>query len=53
MVFTGMGYGTGAHAPNEIMVIEPIDGSGIKDLAGIEKSYVDILYALAEAAAAR
>jgi acetylornithine deacetylase/succinyl-diaminopimelate desuccinylase-like protein len=48
LVAAGIGYGTGAHAPNEFMVIEPIAGSKIAGLAQIEKFYVDLLYALAE-----
>ena len=48
LVFNGMGHGSGAHAPNEYMVIEPAEGSGIAGLAEVEKSYVDLLYALAE-----
>ena len=47
MVPYGIGYGSGAHAPNEFMVIEPAPGSTIAGLADIEKSYVDFLYALA------
>jgi acetylornithine deacetylase/succinyl-diaminopimelate desuccinylase-like protein len=49
MVMGGIGYGTGAHAPDEFMVIEPAAGSKIAGLAAIEKFYVDLLYALAEA----
>jgi len=49
LVAGGLGYGTGAHAPDEFMVIEPTEGSGVADLATIEKFYVDLLYALAEA----
>lgn len=49
MVAGGIGYGTGAHAPNEFMVIEPKPGSRIAGLAAVEKFYVDLLYALAEA----
>ena len=49
LVSGGIGYGTGAHAPNEFMVIEPVAGSRIAGLAQIEKFYVDLLYALAEA----
>jgi hypothetical protein len=41
-------YGSGAHAPNEFMVVEPAPGSRIAGLAQIEKFYVDLLYALAE-----
>jgi len=47
LVFNGLGYGSGAHAPNEYMVIKPVEGSSIVGLAEIEKSYVDLLYALA------
>lgn len=48
MIPTGLGFGTGAHAPNEIMLIEPAGDTGAAGLAEIEKAYVDILYALAE-----
>jgi acetylornithine deacetylase/succinyl-diaminopimelate desuccinylase-like protein len=48
LVAGGIGYGTGAHAPNEFMVIEPVAGSRIAGLAQVEKFYVDLLYALAE-----
>ena len=47
MVPYGIGYGTGAHAPNEIMLITPNDDVPVAGLADIEKSYVDFLYALA------
>lgn len=47
MVPYGIGFGTGAHAPNEIMLIYPREGSEVAGLAEIEKSYVDFLYALA------
>lgn len=47
MVFTGIGYGTGAHAPNEVMLIHPADDSNVAGLAEIEKAYVDMIYALA------
>jgi acetylornithine deacetylase/succinyl-diaminopimelate desuccinylase-like protein len=47
LVFNGLGHGSGAHAPNEYMVIEPKPGTGIAGLAEIEKGYVDLLYALA------
>ncbi len=47
MVAAGMGFGTGAHAPNEIMLIEPKAGSRVAGLAAQEKFYVDLLYALA------
>ncbi|CAN5868343.1 M20/M25/M40 family metallo-hydrolase [soil metagenome] len=49
MIAGGMGHGSGAHAPNEYMVIEPRQGSRVAGLAEIEKFYVDLLYALAEA----
>jgi acetylornithine deacetylase/succinyl-diaminopimelate desuccinylase-like protein len=52
MIAGGIGHGSGAHAPNEYMVIEPAPGSLIADLAQVEKFYVDLLYALAEAARA-
>jgi len=48
LVPAGMGFGTGAHAPNEIMLIEPAEGIGAAGLADIEKAYVDFVYALAE-----
>jgi acetylornithine deacetylase/succinyl-diaminopimelate desuccinylase-like protein len=48
MVMGGMGHGSGAHAPDEYMVIEPASGSRIAGLAGVEKFYVDFLYAFAE-----
>lgn len=48
LVAGGIGYGTGAHAPNEFMVVEPVPGSRIAGLAQIEKFYVDLLYALAQ-----
>jgi acetylornithine deacetylase/succinyl-diaminopimelate desuccinylase-like protein len=47
LAFAGLGHGSGAHAPNEYMVIRPAEGSGIAGLAEIEKAYVDILFALA------
>jgi acetylornithine deacetylase/succinyl-diaminopimelate desuccinylase-like protein len=49
LVPTGMGFGTGAHAPNEIMLIEPGPGIEAVGLADIEKAYVDFVYALADA----
>ncbi len=48
LVAGGLGHGSGAHAPNEYMVIEPAEGSTVAGLAEIEKFYVDLLYALAE-----
>ena len=47
LVPAGMGFGTGAHAPNEIMLIEPAEGIGAASLADIEKAYVDFIYSLA------
>jgi acetylornithine deacetylase/succinyl-diaminopimelate desuccinylase-like protein len=48
MISGGIGHGSGAHAPNEYMVIEPTAGSRIAGLADVEKFYVDLLHALAE-----
>jgi acetylornithine deacetylase/succinyl-diaminopimelate desuccinylase-like protein len=48
MVAGGMGYGTGAHAPNEYIVVEPGSDSPVAGLAGMEKFYADLLLALAE-----
>lgn len=45
-VFGSLGHGSGAHAPDEYMLIEPAQGVGAAGLAQIEKSYVDMLYAL-------
>ncbi|MCI0432891.1 MAG: M20/M25/M40 family metallo-hydrolase [Gemmatimonadetes bacterium] len=47
LVFSGLGHGSGAHAPNEYMVIRPKDGARIVGLATVEKAYVDLLFALA------
>jgi acetylornithine deacetylase/succinyl-diaminopimelate desuccinylase-like protein len=47
MVMGGLGYGNGAHAPNEFMVVAPKTGSRIAGLADVEKFYVDFLYAFA------
>jgi len=47
LVAAGLGHGSGAHAPNEFMVIEPRPGSGIAGLPQIEAFYVDLLHALA------
>jgi acetylornithine deacetylase/succinyl-diaminopimelate desuccinylase-like protein len=43
----GLGYGSGAHAPNEFLVVEPRAGSRVAGLPEMEKFYVDLLYALA------
>lgn len=48
MVLGGLGLGTGAHAPNEFMLIHPAEGVKAAGLADIEKAYVDIVYALAQ-----
>jgi acetylornithine deacetylase/succinyl-diaminopimelate desuccinylase-like protein len=48
MVMGGIGHGSGAHAPDEYMVIEPRPGSRIAGLPTLEKYYVDVLYALAD-----
>lgn len=47
LVMGGLGHGSGAHAPNEYMVVRPRPGSSIADLAQIEKAYVDLLFSLA------
>jgi acetylornithine deacetylase/succinyl-diaminopimelate desuccinylase-like protein len=47
MVMGGLGHGSGAHAPNEFIVVEPKAGSQVAGLAQIEKWYVDFLYAFA------
>ena len=49
MVTAGMGHGSAQHAPNEYMVIKPKQGSKVAGLAEVEKFYVELLYALAEA----
>jgi acetylornithine deacetylase/succinyl-diaminopimelate desuccinylase-like protein len=46
MIAAGLGYGTGAHAPNEIMLVEPRAGSKLAGLAEQEKFYVDLVFAL-------
>ena len=48
LISAGLGHGSGMHAPNEYMVIEPRNGSTIAGLAEVEKFYVDLLYAIAE-----
>jgi acetylornithine deacetylase/succinyl-diaminopimelate desuccinylase-like protein len=50
LVFNGLGSGTGAHGPNEYMLIHPAEGSKVAGLADIEKSYVDLLFALSSTA---
>jgi acetylornithine deacetylase/succinyl-diaminopimelate desuccinylase-like protein len=44
----GIGFGTGAHAPNEIMLIKPADETAAAGLADIEKAYVDLIYSLSD-----
>lgn len=48
MVLGGLGLGTGAHAPNEFMLIHPAEGVKAAGLADVEKAYVDLVYAMAE-----
>ena len=43
----GIGYGTGAHAPNEFIVIDPKPGSKIAGITDAEKFYVDLVHAVA------
>jgi acetylornithine deacetylase/succinyl-diaminopimelate desuccinylase-like protein len=50
MVFTGLGLGTGAHGPNEFMLIAPAEGVKAAGLAEVEKGYVDLVYALSRQA---
>ena len=47
LVPAGLGYGTGAHAPNEIFLVEPGPNVPVAGLAEIEKAYVDMIFALA------
>jgi len=47
LVPAGLGYGTGAHAPNEIFLVEPGPDVPIAGLADIEKAYVDLIFSLA------
>jgi acetylornithine deacetylase/succinyl-diaminopimelate desuccinylase-like protein len=46
MVPVGLGYGSGAHAPNEYFVVA--SAGPVLGLAGIERSYVDLLFAFAD-----
>jgi acetylornithine deacetylase/succinyl-diaminopimelate desuccinylase-like protein len=46
LVPAGLGHGRGAHAPNEIYLVEPAPDVPVAGLAEIEKAYVDLLYAL-------
>jgi len=47
LVPAGLGHGHGAHAPNEFYLVEAAPGVPIAGLADVEKSYVDLLYAIA------
>jgi acetylornithine deacetylase/succinyl-diaminopimelate desuccinylase-like protein len=53
LVAAGLGHGSGAHAPDEYMVVEPRAGSKVAGLAAVEKFYVDVLHALAAAPTSR
>jgi acetylornithine deacetylase/succinyl-diaminopimelate desuccinylase-like protein len=48
LIPAGLGYGTGAHAPNEIFLVEPGPDVAVAGLADIEKAYVDMLFAISE-----
>jgi acetylornithine deacetylase/succinyl-diaminopimelate desuccinylase-like protein len=50
MVPGGIGHGSGQHAPNEYLVIEPRPGLPIAGLAEMEMAYADMLFALAQSA---
>ncbi len=45
MIPFGLGHGRGAHAPNEVFVVE--SAGEVAGLAEIEKAYADLLYAFA------
>jgi acetylornithine deacetylase/succinyl-diaminopimelate desuccinylase-like protein len=47
LLMFGMGHGSGAHSVDEYMLIEPKAGSAIAGLAELEKSYADLIYAMA------
>jgi len=47
LVPAGLGFGSGAHAPNEVFLIEPGPDVQVAGLADIEKAYADMIYALA------
>lgn len=47
IVSAGIGYGTGAHAPNEFIVIDPKPGSKLAGITDVEKFYVDLIHAVA------
>jgi acetylornithine deacetylase/succinyl-diaminopimelate desuccinylase-like protein len=48
IVSAGIGYGTGAHAPNEFIVIDPKPGSKLAGITDAEKFYVDLVHAVAD-----
>jgi acetylornithine deacetylase/succinyl-diaminopimelate desuccinylase-like protein len=47
-VFSSPGHGGGVHGPDEYMLIEAAEGSGLSGLAEVEKYYVDLVHALAQ-----
>jgi acetylornithine deacetylase/succinyl-diaminopimelate desuccinylase-like protein len=47
LVPAGLGFGSGAHAPNEVFLVEPGPNIPVAGLAQIEKAYADMIYALA------
>jgi acetylornithine deacetylase/succinyl-diaminopimelate desuccinylase-like protein len=49
LVPAGLGHGGGAHAPDEYLVVEPKAGSRVAGLAAMEKFYVDVVHAAANA----
>jgi acetylornithine deacetylase/succinyl-diaminopimelate desuccinylase-like protein len=49
MIAGGLGHGSGAHAPNEYMLIAAEAGSSLASLEQSEDFYVDLLHALADA----
>ena len=49
MVSARLGHGSGAHAPNECMVVEPKPEGSIAGLSEMERFYVDLLFAFANA----
>ena len=48
IVSAGIGYGTGAHAPNEFIIIDPKPGSKVAGITEAEKFYVDVIHAVAK-----
>ncbi|MFQ5703987.1 MAG: M20/M25/M40 family metallo-hydrolase [Gemmatimonadales bacterium] len=48
LVLGSLGHGSGAHAPDEYMVVTPKAGSTIAGLPQVEKAYADMIYALGE-----